>query len=300
MKQLSAQYSHPLTCLRFVSCTAISARWLAILVTQILELCEARLKSLKSSIDKDFDESRGTSRRRTFKQISNTFGGAGPAVVAFFLETVYKLQILSGVKPGVEFSEPIRRSSSWKLVCGDAPARDTVRELYNVFKKPLRSLRDSLSSIDDLIGRVIFPPDGGVNMPRIFLTEPRRLRELARLTLPALLISGAVSLAGNAGALALESAPAMSILNEGYPASLLQLLLSVGQTLVVSYVIVSTLHFMKVLIADRDRILTRSILETASELQATRRTPVVVCAVVGLLHVNGIVRQIQEQDTVGS
>lgn len=268
--------------------------------TQVLELCEARLTSLKASIEKDFDESKGMSRRRTFKQISNTFGGAGPAVVAFFLEAVYKLQVISGVKPGVEFSEPIKRASSWKLVCGDAPARDTVRELYNVFTKPLRSLRDSRSSIDDLIGRVIFPPKGGVNMSRMFLTEPRRLRELARLTLPALLISGALSLAGNAGALALESAPAMSMLNEGYSASLLQLFFSMGQTVVISYVIVSTLHFMKVLIADRDRILARSILETASELQATRRTPVVVCAVVGLLHVNGIVKQIQEQDTLRS
>lgn len=267
---------------------------LAIFAIQILELCDSRLKSLKTVMERDFGESKQTSRRRTFKQVSDTFGGTGPALLAFALESVYKLQVLSGVQPGAEFYEPIRRASSWELVCGDAPARDTVRALYSVFGKPLKSLRDSLFSIEDIIGCVIFPPKAGVNMLGIFLTEPRRLRELARLTLPALLLSGVVGLAGNAGALALESAPTVNMLTDTYTANLLSVLLSVGQTVLVSYIIVSTLHFMKVLIADRDRILTRSILETASELQSKRQTPVVVCAVVGLLHVNGIVRQIQE------
>ncbi|CDF34365.1 unnamed protein product [Chondrus crispus] len=234
---------------------------------------------------------------RTFEEVSKTFGGTGPAVIAFILESVYNLQILSGVQPGAEFYEAIRREGPWKIVCGDAPARDTIQNLYGVFGNPLRSLRDSLSSIEEIVGRLILPPKDGVTMLGLFLLEPRRVLELVRLTFPALVISSAISLAGNAGALALDSAPSIpiSMLSEGYATTLLPIVASLGQTLTMSYIIVSTLRFMKVLIADRDRFLTKSILETASEIQSTHERPVVICAVVGLLHVNGIVRQIQGQ-----
>lgn len=261
----------------------------------MLELCETRLKSLKQLMRKEFEDPLERPKPRTFKQVSKTFGGTGPAIVAFVLESVYKLQILSGVQPGSEFYEPIRRAASWKLVCGDAPAKDTVRKLYGVFSNPLRSLRDSLSSIEDIVSRLILPPKEGVSMPRLFLTEPRRAFELVQLTFPALVISAALGLAGNAGALALDSAPSLSVLFEGYAATWIPIVTSVGQTFLMSYIIVSTLRFMKVLIADRDRVLAQSIMDTASELQSSRKRPVVVCAVVGLLHVNGIVRQIQEQ-----
>lgn len=234
----------------------------------------------------------------SFAQASTRFGGAGPAVVATVLEAVYRLQVVSGIDPGIEFTEPIRRYSASTLVCGDARATDTVRELYNVFVAPVKSLKDSMTSVQDLVQRIILPPRGGVNMATIFFKDPARLQELARLMTPALFLAVLVSLVGNAGAAALESAPGVVGLSAWSSAGPLQLAASLFQTLFVTYLIVSTLHFMKVLIADRDRILAKSITETAKRLQTENDAPVTVCAVVGLLHVNGILRLLQEESNV--
>lgn len=225
--------------------------------------------------------------------MAQLFGGGGPALVALALEMSYKLQVLAGVTPGIEFSYAIASPSRWEVICGDAPARDTVANLYRVFESPMRSLLDSRSSINSLITRVLFPPTNGVNIPKIFLSEPRRMQELARLTLPAVIISCALGLASTAGASVLEATPVAAAISQGYATSALPLLVAVGQTLAVSYLIVSTLRFLKVLVADRDRILAQSILDTVAKKGLDGQQPRIVCAVVGLLHVNGIVRHIQ-------
>lgn len=267
----------------------------------MVELCESRLASLKTILKNDRDLKKkprplgSTKRPKTFRQLAKTFGGSGPAFVAIVLETSYRLQMLAGVNPGIEFSYPITSSMRWKLICGDAPARDTVANLYNVFASPVKSVRGSMDSIKTLIARFVFPANGGINIPKIFLSEPRRMQELAGLILPAVTVSSALGLASTAGASVLEGTPALSALSQGYATSMLPLIVSIGQTLMVSYVIVSTLRFMKVLIADRDRILAQSILDAAAQMCDGKQSRT-ICAVVGLLHVNGIIQHIHGAD----
>lgn len=209
---------------------------------------------------------------------------------------VYRIQVIAGVDPGIEFAEPIRRYSPANIVCGDAPAKDTVKHIYNVFGAPLKSLADSQKSVSDLVKRVILPPKGGVSIFSLFLKEPARLKELARLILPASALAIGIGLVGNAGAVALESTSVVTGLSHGPSGPLFPLIMAVIQTLVVSYSIASTLKFLKVLISDRDTILAKSILDTAARLQQEQGKPGTVCAVVGLLHVNGILKLLQEHN----
>lgn len=267
----------------------------------MVELCQPRLESLKKSIERDLANpgkpaTRGPTRpKKTFNQASKTFGGYGPAIVAFLLESVYNIQVVAGINPGVEFREPIV-GSSWRLVCGDAPASDTVKNLYNVFATPLQSVTGVLPFAHDIFQRIFLPPSDGLKVIRVLFGEPSRIMELIRLIIPITTLSCVLALAGNAGALAFEATPVASVLVDGYMATTLPIIVSFLQFLLICYISVSSLRFMKVLISDRDRIITQNVLNTTRELQLEKQGAATVCVVVGLLHVNGILRLIQDEN----
>lgn len=271
----------------------------------VLELCESRLASLRkmirhSSPDKRLSTTvvKGRSKR-TFAQISRTFKGIPQALLAVFLDTAYKLQIISGLDPGIEFLHPIRDYPPSRVFCGDAPASETIHRLYRVFVTPLQSIRRSLDAIQSLFARVFQPPHGGVNFPAVLLLDLRRLRELAQLTLSAVLVGLGLVFLGNAASMAFETAAVTSQVSQASPVPLSTftfwgLMHNVAQFLFMSYVIVSSINFFKVLILDRDAIIADRIVETTWRQAVTLRRPITVCAVVGLLHVNGILQQLQD------
>lgn len=267
---------------------------------QVLELCDSRLRTLRSSLSQlnkfePVSKVLQSGKKQSFAQISKTFGGAGPAVIALFLDTIYRLQVFSGVDPGIEFAEPIRRYESNRVICGDAPANETVRRLFDVFSSPFQSVATCWSAITDIIERVVFPPVGGINMAAVFLSDSSRVLELVQLMIPASVVAVVLTLVGNAGALALEGTPVITELSQATTGAAFTVLWTVFQTLSLIYIFVSTLRFMKVLIADRDRILTQNILLTAAKMRNENEGPVTICAVVGLLHVNGILKLLIEQ-----
>lgn len=273
--------------------------------SKILELCESRLNALEKVVSetsaKNEPLSKGfaTRKRQSFSQLASTFGGLGPAVVAFVLDGVYRLQTFAGVDPGIEFAEPIRRYEASRIVCGDAPARDTVKRLFDSFISPVRSVKGFWSSIHDLVTRVVFPPEGGINMAMLLISDMARLLELARLLLPVTVISTLISVVGNAGAAALDAAPGISgvvPLTYGPSGSLIPALWMAAQVIGSAYLLVSTIRFMKVLISDRDRVLARSIIDTAARMSQEGEGNVTLCAVVGLLHTNGILRLLQDHN----
>jgi hypothetical protein len=62
------------------------------------------------------------------------------------------------------------------------------------------------------------------------------------------------------------------------------------------YIFLATLTFLQVLISERDLVLAKSIRKAASDVQRVARTSAgqttVVVAVVGLMHVNGVLRRL--------
>lgn len=270
---------------------------------QVLELCEPRLKSLlktiaRKSADQPFAANIKARKRKSFAQLKEAFGGAGPAAVAVILEKVYEFQTLVGVDPGIEFVEPIVRFPSDRVICGDALAKDTVKALFKAFAAPLRSLSDCIYSIKDLLNRVVFPPKGGVRMFSIFLRDPVRLLELFRLILPAGVLSIIIGVIGNAGALALDLAPISGSTTPPLVSLWSSSVASVLQTLLIAYFNVSLLRFMKVLIPDRDQVIAQNIVSAASSFKTARGDPATICVVVGLFHVNGILRILQDRNRI--
>lgn len=285
----------------------------------MLELCEPRLSSLRKSVLRTAIDSPlhlhlqfaknspKNQKPRTFKQMTRTFRGVPQAILALILDGAYRLQVYSGLDPGIEFAYPIRTFAANKLVCGDDPARDTVGKLYQVFVSPLKSITVANMSLRGMFKRVVLPPDGGVTFWKV-LTEGKRIRELGRLVLTASCVGFFIFLVGSMTAFAFEMQDAVVALNDkisvngtgvgvtsGFGLSeLFQLTGNVLQAMMMAYVSVSTLHFLKVLIIDRDLVIAKNIEDTLSRYSRDKRAPVIVCAVVGLLHVNGILENLRE------
>lgn len=92
-----------------------------------------------------------------------------------------------------------------------------------------------------------------------------------------------VGLVGNAAAAVLEGGAVES----GGGLSGWEIMGQVGTAL---YVIVSVLRFIKVLIGERDAVMAQKVMECVREGEKGS----VICMVVGLLHVNGILRLIRD------
>lgn len=237
--------------------------------------------------------------KRTFSQIAQTFKGVPQALLAVLLDMAYKLQVLSGLDPGVEFAHPIRTYHPSTIFCGDAPASETIQRLYRVFVTPLQSVHSSLDAVKTLFARVFRPPYGGINFPAVIFLDYRRLREFAQLTFSTALIGLSLVLLGSAASFAFESALATNSIPKVTTTftsslSLFDLIREIGQIFSLCYVIVSTLNFLKVLILDRDSIIADRIVEITWRQACIQRRPITVCAVVGLLHVNGILQLLQD------
>lgn len=251
---------------------------------------------------------RAALKNRTFSQVRETFNGTPQAILATVLESAYALQTFSGLDPGIEFAYPLRSLNSSQLICGDAPAQHTVQGLYRAFTSPLTSIRLARSAAHEIFHHVIRRPPGGVNSLAIVLTEPGRLAEIFRLFVPTALVTLAlttlVSVIVGIAAHLLESTSVVSTLAAQTSASASPtawgLLAIASQVMFITYFSVSLLHFMKVLVSDRDIILAQSILDTAAYYSQLRKRSVTVVAVVGLLHVNGILRVLEKVENVDS
>lgn len=233
-------------------------------------------------------------------------------MLAVLLDGAYKLQVLSGLDPGIEFVHPIRDYKASHLVCGDAPARDTVDALYRVFVTPLHSARTCLNAIRVILERTLFPPVNGVNLFAVLFQDGRRTRELFRLTLLASAIGAMLFVVTSAATFALDASQIANMYTQsiailpttsatsGIPAPSADSLTTAWaianalfQTVGIGYIAITLLQFLKVLIADRDAIIADNIVNTMHEQLERQQAPVTICAVVGLLHVNGILQAIQ-------
>lgn len=290
----------------------------------VLELCHPRLKTLRKILHKSNDKSlkvrlTGKSQKKEdkmnafkkqFLQMIRTFQGVPQAILALTLDGAYKLQTVSGLKPGIEFSYPICEFPDNKIICGDNLASDTIDSLYKVFIMPMKSIQVSLRTVVLMLQRVAFPPSGGVQFLRI-MTEPKRVKELSKLVLTASMAGFVVftSLAlfsyateilttlASSSTATTTAANATSAPSSGFQGlwGSLQMIQAFIESLISVYAFTSAIHFIKVLILDRDTVIAENIYNTVRHFETQKEGPVTICAVVGLLHVNGVVQSLNDQ-----
>lgn len=265
----------------------------------VLELCDSRLEALRKTVfsrkpnERLVFRSKNT-KKPAFRQIVRKFKGTPQAILAILLEGAYKLQVFSGLDPGIEFDPPIRNYYPSNIVCGDAPARDTIQNLYRVFLMPLESVWISWSTTGSIFQSVFWPPKGGINLLAI-LFNPVRVRELSRLIFSAAVVGIAFFALGNAASFAVRASPIAFSIPATSKSEIWSAINVTLESLFALYIFVTSLHFLKVLIVDRDVIITKSLIDTVRLQAREKNRPVTVCAVVGLLHVNGILSKLREQ-----
>jgi hypothetical protein len=285
----------------------------------VLELCPQRLTWLMKSIrEEDNEASRSasdlgataafkgmSSRWPSLRKLMVKFGGVGPALVAYALSAVYNIQRLTGTDPGVEFKTALRSiclkdsTGSCLLVCGDAPATDTIRSLFAAFL-PQRALLSLPSALWSTAETLVASTKGGVNIPFVlFEGAGARLRELGRVFIPISGIFYLIGLVGASGAAQLHEGLVVTGAAAGRHAwsDILSSLLALLGTSLQVYLFIASFAFIQVLISERDAVLAKSIQKAASELANIRNTSTgrasVIVAVVGLMHVNGVLRHLR-------
>lgn len=244
------------------------------------------------------------------------FGGVGAALFAIGLSSLTGVQQAAGMDPGCEFKEAARRAGEVgaPVVLGDNDASVTVRRLYAAFS-PLAAARHFRADAAEAVYRVTTRPARGVSLLGVF-GRLRYAADVGRLLVPAVAVSVVVQLAANAvvgGALAqllgggggggevaaAAAAAATTAVASATPTGGPSLWappttwaaalegLGVAAGLVANAWLAGTaLRFLNTLVTERDEVLYGSL---RGQEAATDVRPVV--AVVGLLHVNGILRR---------
>lgn len=255
-------------------------------------------------------------KRTPFKRMVQTFGGVGPALLAYGLNFIYGLQKTIGVDPGTEFKTALRcvapMHDNCVVVCGDAKATDTINSLVRTLD-PIRTLYHMPWTISSLARRFLWPMKnhGAVSVPRVLWDGAgSRVREFLRVFAPLFAGLYFVGLLAPMAFLGLGSSTILSALGGPWhtiipsvtdAAQAVASAWPVMESLISLYVTLSTLRFIHVLITERDAVIGRSIRDTARTLygaQRSSREDVVIVAVVGLLHVNGILQWLNQNDGV--
>lgn len=298
---------------------AVSARDAARVVSAaapaalVLELCPARLAVLRRSMalarDGGGAARRGKPAAPTFAALKAKFGGAAPAAMAAALNALYDVQRAAGVDPGVEFKAALdaadAASAPVRVVCGDADAADTVRALTRAVAQPARAVAAAPAALRFLAAQFARPPPGGVSVAAALLAgRGARVRESLAVFFPlctAVYASAALAAAAVGGARDAVVAGSGAVAGPA-AAEAVMLAGSAAQTASLALLFLTTLTFVYVLIDERDRLLARSIRDAAAAAVAGGGAgggPPVVVAVVGLLHVNGILKYLGGGDGGG-
>ena len=234
-------------------------------------------------------------KRLTFKKAVERFGGVGPAMLALGLLSISGMQKTLGLDPGREFKVGIRKAEENYacIVCGDSDGNTTVKKLAQSLGP--RCLKSGsgviLKFLETVFGGELRFPRGRVRFERI-LRDWKRITELLWIVGPVLGFSyffvGGLSLLNR-----LQHRDGVGEVQEGGAGGMLggfhlPILMDV---LPITWMILSAASFIEALLIERDKVLARNIEETC-RIHGGRGRKVV--AVVGLLHVNGILRILEK------
>jgi len=274
----------------------------------VLELCDQRLKTLRAPVVSDSKKNRNH-KLPLNKHIRN-FGGIGPGILAFILSSFYRIHTAIGLEPGIEFRAAVEYAKSRPnsvLICGDATAVQTIRRLYSSM-----SPATIFSGLPEAISR-LFPYFFGsrqnskherVNFFQI-LSEKKRVQEMSVLLLPVFLFSVLFIQIGSGifeilTSSMINTTHAQASPDTLYPSEDYIFLMNISENIGVAFIVLLSciwvIRFFDEIVIHRDLILyesiqneIQSITRSRNQANITIESPVVI-AVVGLLHVNGIVQ----------
>eukprot|EP00172_Hildenbrandia_rubra_P001435 Plantae.Rhodophyta-Hildenbrandia_rubra.ctg1980.p1 GENE.Plantae.Rhodophyta-Hildenbrandia_rubra.ctg1980~~Plantae.Rhodophyta-Hildenbrandia_rubra.ctg1980.p1 ORF type:complete len:386 (-),score=58.84 Plantae.Rhodophyta-Hildenbrandia_rubra.ctg1980:581-1738(-) len=263
----------------------------------VLELCAPRLRSLMT----DMGENDDTCNKKKMKKKNSRlrlsgaverFGGLGPAILALGLLSMSSMQRVVGLDPGGEFKVGVRIGNRLEVpvLCGDVLGNETVKRLaealgFRGLKKGLRVILRGLGKVSR--GEFYFP-EGRVRLERVLL-DWKRMWELIWIVGPVFGVSFVFSrgfvlagtLLGAGQSVHAEQAFSMGML-AGW-----SMFSRIFEWASIAYTVLATTSFVQALVVERDVVLARNISD-ACKLYGGKQKDVV--AIVGLLHVNGILR----------
>jgi pheromone shutdown protein TraB len=295
----------------------------------VLELCAARLADLRRDMETLTDdgaplEDEGFDSRRYMTMVARTYEkrGFATASAAAVLGGVSGLQTaLSDFQPGLEFLTAMKivERDNCDLVLADRTVDETLRrmgKLPSVSSSMLQSLvkegswkntlgRDATALSEAVFGDSSMDESHQVQMPKVLTRNRAAVEDLLRLSLPPLIFSttlanlltkvllllfpqeAGVDFWSLFGDVALTRQDEIRLLTDISIDLLAQL-----ATLAVGYVVLA-LPAARVILTERDEYLTRGI-QAACRLESEKNKsePGRVVAVLGLLHVNGVAKQL--------
>jgi len=281
----------------------------------VLELCPSRYKILKKNKERSSSgivASMNNKRKPPYEGIS--YG-----LSANLLGGVSALQAsLSGFQPGLEFTTAIEyvnaqntKGRSCNLILADQAVDVTLARIdalpkvsYEMLENfYLNRFRWNLSSFDIKSKALIEAIWGPLDLGRVLTRSYHAFFDLMKLTLPPVILLQTILLLASiflGAALGEDSSGIQQNVNTIDMGAEILLHVSLSATIIISSFILIVLPLVQVVIYERDDQIASGIAATCTLLQQRNQssdcdeyTPRVV-AVLGLLHVNGIVKRLME------
>lgn len=259
----------------------------------VLELCPDRLATLRKMML--VSPSRLPSST-TFSSLKKTFGGAGPAAMAVVLNGLYDLQRINGVVPGVEFADAILAADNLiappTVIAGDTDAKVTVRALATAVSSPLSSLSCIPAALRFLGQQLAPPPPGGISVAAALAAGfGMRVREFAAVFLPLMAVFYACAAAAGVVVGGVKDGYVQA--SSAAVGEVVAVAAAAAQGACVLFLFLTSLTVIYVLVDARDRVLAEAVRQAVKDVKEEAGSAPVVVAVVGLLHVNGILRYLE-------
>lgn len=317
-----------LGCLHGSASSADDVRYLLSNKTDVvvLELCASRMNDLRREAEAVPVQQKSSFERYVNMVIkTNEKSGMATASAAAILGGVSVLQTaLSGFDPGLEFSTAIKIADEKEcdLVLADRTVDETLQRMGRLPSTSLdmlqslikeRNWEEALGNDARVLKGAVFGNDNmdagqQVKMGSVLFRNKAAVEDLARMSVPPILLTLLISnfvtdglaylfpeqAAVNPLALvtdvAMSSQEVLAMVAGATSSVLFQVL-----TLVAGYTILA-LPAVRVILSERDGYLTRGV-QAACRLQTpSGKQPERVVAVLGLLHVNGVAKQLLENE----
>lgn len=317
-----------LGCLHGSSSSADDVRYLLSNKTDVvvLELCASRMTDLRREAE-DVPVQQKSSFGRYVNMVTKTNekSGMATASAAAVLGGVSVLQTaLSGFDPGLEFSTAIKIADEKKcdLLLADRTVDETLQRMGKLPSTSLdmlqslikeRNWEETLGKDAQVLRGAVFGNDNmdaaqQVKMGSVLFRNKAAVEDLARMSVPPILLTLLISNFVTDGLaylfpeqaavdpfalvtdVAMSSQEVLAMVAGATISVLFQVL-----TLVAGYTILA-LPAVRVILSERDSYLTRGVQEACRLQTPSGEQPERVVAVLGLLHVNGVAKQLLENE----
>lgn len=286
----------------------------------VLELCDTRYEDLSAAPAEDYSMTVFADDMKDFwSMIQETSLRKGPitGAITLLLGTMSLLQTnLSGFRTGLEFvvAMDIAKQNSCEVILADRDIDTTMERIGKLPSVSLDILKKNQIGQETrhlkcaVFGDSSLPSGAQVNMPQVMVRSKQAIADLARLTLPPILL---VSLLTVGASLAFhlplfaeqetlqQLVTGFSVMtsDEKIEAGMKVFFNSLGDIvpLIVGYPFFA-LPAAKVIVSERDVCLAEGIQKACEKVSMEKEGQSRVVAVLGLLHVNGVAKKLIENN----